>query len=381
MPAFCPGRDAGRDFNLTEYLCRKSPRASPSSEESVTFVCMVHNELMIGHEVISRDEFPELMAPALFADSGELFYQFRHPAFRSRLRERRFPRFTLLRQCVESREACVFKGHSEGEPMMVLSFYRSGEVLRRRNGERLCRTGDVHLSILPQEVTAVDCFGKDTRVEIGNILLPEHFVRRLNERHNGALETFCRCFDREEPASFCGENRTAGRRLMRALNDIEHCEAMGNYAEKYLEEKILDCLSIQMNGIRGCHDQLHPVNLVLSGKIHDACHIVHARFQSPPSLHELASLVGTNECTLKSAFKQEFGITVFQYLFEYRMRLAVRYLLDSSLPVAAVGAALGYDYQSHFCTAFRRKFGVSPSEFRNSRGMAPTGKSSSSCRF
>ncbi len=88
-----------------------------------------------------------------------------------------------------------------------------------------------------------------------------------------------------------------------------------------------------------------------------------------PSLHELAAMVGTNECTLKKAFKQEFGTTVFQYLFDYRMELAVHYLLDTSLPIADIGIMLGYDYQSHFCTAFKRKHGVSPMEFRLRRGV------------
>ena len=87
-----------------------------------------------------------------------------------------------------------------------------------------------------------------------------------------------------------------------------------------------------------------------------------------PSLHELATMVGTNECTLKKAFKQEFGTTVFQYLFDYRMDLAAQYLLESSLSINEIGMMLGYDYQSHFCTAFKRKYGVSPMEFRLRRG-------------
>ena len=29
-----------------------------------------------------------------------------------------------------------------------------------------------------------------------------------------------------------------------------------------------------------------------------------------------------------------------------------------------IGIKLGYDYQSHFCTAFTRKYGVSPIEYR-----------------
>lgn len=29
-----------------------------------------------------------------------------------------------------------------------------------------------------------------------------------------------------------------------------------------------------------------------------------------------------------------------------------------------IGIKLGYDYQSHFCTAFKQKYGVSPIEYR-----------------
>ena len=70
----------------------------------------------------------------------------------------------------------------------------------------------------------------------------------------------------------------------------------------------------------------------------------------------------------EESLKQEFGTTVFQYLFDYRMDLAAHYLLDTSLPIADIGIKLGYDYQSHFCTAFKRKHGVTPMEFRLRRG-------------
>lgn len=46
------------------------------------------------------------------------------------------------------------------------------------------------------------------------------------------------------------------------------------------------------------------------------------------------------------------------------MRLAVLYLLDSDMTINDIGIKLGYDYQSHFCTAFKRKYDVSPIEYR-----------------
>lgn len=46
------------------------------------------------------------------------------------------------------------------------------------------------------------------------------------------------------------------------------------------------------------------------------------------------------------------------------MRLAVLYLLDSDMAINDIGIKLGYDYQSHFCTAFKQKYGVSSIEYR-----------------
>ena len=46
------------------------------------------------------------------------------------------------------------------------------------------------------------------------------------------------------------------------------------------------------------------------------------------------------------------------------MRLAVLYLLDSDIAINDIGIKLGYDYQSHFGTAFTRKYGVSSIEYR-----------------
>lgn len=108
-------------------------------------------------------------------------------------------------------------------------------------------------------------------------------------------------------------------------------------------------------------------NINFDYKMHDVKDIILSQYRDMPSLHEIASMVGTNECTLKKAFKHEFGTTVFQFLFDYRMRLAALYLLDSDMDIKDIGMKLGYDYQSHFCTAFKRIYGVSPIEYKQAQ--------------
>jgi AraC-like DNA-binding protein len=77
-------------------------------------------------------------------------------------------------------------------------------------------------------------------------------------------------------------------------------------------------------------------------------------------------MVGTNECTLKNGFKTLFGTTVFGYLFNYRMKLAGQYLSDTDKTIQEIAGLVGYEYLSHFSTAFKRKFYVSPQQYRAS---------------
>jgi len=72
----------------------------------------------------------------------------------------------------------------------------------------------------------------------------------------------------------------------------------------------------------------------------------------------------SNECTLKAGFKEALRTTVFNYLFDYRMNIAIHYLLDTNKSIGEVAGLVGYEHQAHFCTAFRRKFNVTPSEYR-----------------
>jgi AraC-like DNA-binding protein len=103
--------------------------------------------------------------------------------------------------------------------------------------------------------------------------------------------------------------------------------------------------------------------------------IIERQHANPPSLHNLALMVGTNECKLKNGFKALFGTTVFRYLFDFRMKLACQYMLDTGLSIQDIALAVGYEHQSHFSTAFKRMYGISPQEYRNRIKMLTTGLS------
>lgn len=94
-------------------------------------------------------------------------------------------------------------------------------------------------------------------------------------------------------------------------------------------------------------------------------------FQHPPSIPELARIVGTNEFTLKRAFKALFGTTLYGYVSTRRMEQA-KLLLRQGMPVASTAHAVGYECVRSFSAAFRRQTGQSPSSARRvARSIAP----------
>ena len=92
---------------------------------------------------------------------------------------------------------------------------------------------------------------------------------------------------------------------------------------------------------------------------------IEANSNNPYSLGSLAKQVGTNEFTLKKGFKSLSGTIVFGYLLEKQMMQARSMLLEEKdKTITEVSEQCGYQYASHFTTAFKRRYGILPSELR-----------------
>lgn len=98
----------------------------------------------------------------------------------------------------------------------------------------------------------------------------------------------------------------------------------------------------------------------------EAKRIIEDNLANPPSLSELSKRVGINEFDLKKGFKEQFGHTVFGYLGEQRMALALDLLKANSQTIAEVSSIVGYKNPQHFSSAFKKKFGQKPSEINRS---------------
>lgn len=96
--------------------------------------------------------------------------------------------------------------------------------------------------------------------------------------------------------------------------------------------------------------------------------ILTTQFQPTPRIRDVARAVGLSESKLKQDFKQRFGITVFDYGHECRMRHARELLLTKGLSVGEAAHAIGYRHHASFTAAFREFYGSLPSEVGGERG-------------
>ncbi|WP_164997214.1 AraC family transcriptional regulator [Clostridium minihomine] len=92
---------------------------------------------------------------------------------------------------------------------------------------------------------------------------------------------------------------------------------------------------------------------------------IHENYMDPLSVGALAKHYQVNENRLSYLFQKYSGMGPGNYLIAYRLNRAKELLLNFSLTVSVVAKSVGYTDPYHFSRAFKKQFGISPSEFRN----------------
>ena len=87
-------------------------------------------------------------------------------------------------------------------------------------------------------------------------------------------------------------------------------------------------------------------------------------FSPSPFIPELAKMVNISETKLKNNFKTVFGVPIYQYFQKARMRAARDVLETNKYSIKQVARELGYANLSNFSTAFKKEFGMLPSELK-----------------
>ena len=246
------------------------------------------------------------------------------------------------------------------------SYYTAEKLL----GE--LKPGEHQIFLFEQEtITAVwDACSKQKFFEISmtynffNALLPEKILDNALTNYEPAKKESTTLFARPLPITPSME---------KILQDILHQDVATSFQPLYIKAKIMELIALQLSQHESnmkTTDKLSSLHLQQKEieRMLDAKQMIEKRLDNPPSLHELALSLGTNECYLKKHFKQVFGTTVYNHINKTRMDRAITLLRDTEKPIAEIARFLGYSHVSHFSSRFKKHYGFSPKQLHKISG-------------
>lgn len=153
------------------------------------------------------------------------------------------------------------------------------------------------------------------------------------------------------------------------LNDyyaqkIEQCQSMADTTK--LGAQILEDYVARVRESRENPD--------VSDSIRNSCEYIKAHLTEPIHVKKLAQQSGYAEYYFSHKFKKEMGVSVKEYILHEKIEQAKVMLTSSDESIQKIGDSLAFGSRSYFYTCFQKAEGMSPSEYRNTKGKKQKGE-------
>ena len=153
------------------------------------------------------------------------------------------------------------------------------------------------------------------------------------------------------------------------LNDyyaqkIEQCQSMADTTK--LGAQILEDYVARVRESRENPD--------VSDSIRNSCEYIKAHLTEPIQVKKLAQQSGYAEYYFSHKFKKEMGVSVKEYILHEKINQAKVMLTSSDESIQKIGDSLAFGSRSYFYTCFQKAEGMSPSEYRNTKGKKQKGE-------
>ena len=125
------------------------------------------------------------------------------------------------------------------------------------------------------------------------------------------------------------------------------------YANRFFERQFLNRKELSNDLLEQFNEQLD--SYFESGQLQE---------KGIPSIDQIAEKMSVSQRYLSDTLKKETGKTTTEHLQLYLIDEAKNILLNPNKSVSEVAYELGFEYPQYFSRLFKKKEGISPSEFR-----------------
>jgi len=166
--------------------------------------------------------------------------------------------------------------------------------------------------------------------------------------------------------SFLRPDTKSRDNVLNLCRETESAVARGEYHLAYA--KIIELLSLLHSLYLR---QTEAVGVTYSLRTADILRYIETNYAENISVKLISATLGVSTSYLSRIFKKEIGVTIHEYLNQYRISKSISLLKTNS--VTEVGYMCGFCDNSHFISVFKKYIGMTPLEFKRQQYRSSSG--------
>ncbi|MFD0959859.1 response regulator [Paenibacillus chungangensis] len=149
-----------------------------------------------------------------------------------------------------------------------------------------------------------------------------------------------------------------------AMWEFEHDRT---WAAMFVSGELYTIRKFLVQRLSGIGEALDQMNMGDKAVIRDILSFIQDNYDKDVSVNTIAGHVHLAPTYMCMLFKKEKGLSIHDYITQYRIKQAKRLLEDRKLKLYEVAARVGYQDANYFAKVFRKVTGVVPSQYRDAR--------------
>lgn len=221
-----------------------------------------------------------------------------------------------------------------------------------------------HNNILYSDGLEMTVYNKSKQIETFGIEFETNMFINIAQNGNDALKKLAEDVSSKKSSILSPIWRPNNFKIQQVIQEIIHCPYNQHLQQLFLLSKSIELLVLQAELYEQKNEQVYIKKKSDKDLLFAAKHLLDQRLTEPPTIQELAKIIGMNEYKLKKGFKELFKTTLFGYVHHHRMHLAKILLLDTNKTVQEIAYEVGYSSPQYFNKAFKKNFNFTPNSIR-----------------
>ena len=195
------------------------------------------------------------------------------------------------------------------------------------------------------------------------IWLNPDFIAKYAQGNNNLLK----CFEEamQNNYNLLRLNMKSIENIKNLIQDIQSCDNSNEFGSEILKESLFIQLMVLMNRLFLNSDKNRDIEDIQYDKtIEEVLSYINSNLENDLSIDTIASKFFISKYYLMRKFKNQIGSSIHSYVIQKRLILA-KSLISDGLSMSTVCSKCGFNDYSSFVRAFKKAYGVSPSNYNS----------------